>query len=183
MPFFLGPDKTSRGPRTHKGARKADNREMQDISIRRLAVADEKLAQQTFLIMAQVFNEDSAPLGSPYLKGLLSRSDFWAFAALVGKEVVGGITGFNLPLTRLERRELFIYDLAVKVDWQRKGIGRALFDSLRQAAAAEGIGEGFVLADDEDTHALDFYRALGASASPVTAFSFPTLSRRKRDSR
>jgi aminoglycoside 3-N-acetyltransferase I len=156
---------------------------MQDISIRRLAVADEKLAQQTFLIMAQMFNEDSAPLGSPYLKGLLSRGDFWAFAALVGKEVVGGITGFNLPLTRLERRELFIYDLAVKVDWQRKGIGRALFDSLRQAAAAEGIGEGFVLADDEDTHALDFYRALGASASPVTAFSFPTLSRRKRDSR
>lgn len=47
---------------------------------------------------------------------------FWAFAALVGKEVVG-ITGFNLPLTRLERRELFIYDLAVKVDRQRKGIG------------------------------------------------------------
>ena len=154
-------------------ARNADNLEMQDISIRRLAVADEKLAQQTFLIMAQVFKEDSARLSSPYLKDLLSRSDFWAFAALVGKEVVGGITGFYLPLTRLERRELFIYDLAVRVDWQRKGIGRALFDSLRQAAAAEGIGEGFVLADDEDTHALDFYRALGASASPVTAFSFP----------
>ena len=98
------------------------------------------MAQQTFLTMAQVFNEDSAPLGSPYLKDLLSRSDSWAFAALVGNEVVGGITGFALPLTRLERRELFIYDLAVKVDRQRKGIGRALFDSLRQAAAAEGIG-------------------------------------------
>jgi aminoglycoside 3-N-acetyltransferase I len=156
---------------------------MQDISITRLAATDEKLAQQTFLTMAQVFNEDSAPLGSPYLKSLLSRSDFWAFAALAAKEVVGGITGFNLPLTRLERRELFIYDLAVKVDWRRKGIGRALFDSLRQAAAAEGIGEGFVLADDEDKHALDFYRALGAFASRVTTFSFPTLSQWKRDSR
>ncbi len=154
---------------------------MQDISIRRLAVTDEKLAQQTFLTMAQVFNEESAPLGAPYLKGLLSRSDLWAFAALAGKEVVGGITGFNLSLTRVERRELFIYDLAVKVDWQRKGIGRAMFDSLRQAAAAEGIGEGFVLADDEDTHALDFYRALGASSLPATAFSFPTLSRQKTD--
>jgi aminoglycoside 3-N-acetyltransferase I len=154
---------------------------MQDISIARLTPADEKLARQTFLVMAQVFNEDSAPLGSPYLKGLLRRGDFWASAALVGKEVVGGITGFCLPLTRLERRELFIYDIAVKVDWQRKGIGRALFVSLRQAAAAEGIEDGFVLADDGDTHALDFYRALGATASPVTAFSFPALSRRKRD--
>ena len=156
---------------------------MQGVLIRRLTVMDAKLARQTFLTMAQVFNEDSAPLGPPYLKSLLSRSDFFAFVALAGEEVVGGITGFNLPLTRVERRELFLYDLAVKVEWQRKGIGRALFDSLRQAAAAEGIREGFVLSDDEDTHALDFYRALQASPSRVTAFSFPTLSLPKQDSR
>jgi aminoglycoside 3-N-acetyltransferase I len=29
-----------------------------------------------------------------------------------------------------------------------------------------------VLADDEDQHALDFYRALGGAASPVTMFDF-----------
>jgi aminoglycoside 3-N-acetyltransferase I len=153
-----------------------DNPEMYDISVWRLGVTDEKLAQQTFLTMAEVFNEDSAPLGASYLKCLLSRNDFFAFAALAGEEVVGGITAVSLPLTRLERRELFIYDLAVKREWQRKGIGRALFESLRQAAADQGIGEGFVLADNEDTDALRFYRGVGASASPVTAFSFSTLN-------
>jgi aminoglycoside 3-N-acetyltransferase I len=30
----------------------------------------------------------------------------------------------------------------------------------------------FVPADNGDTHALDFYRALGATASPVTMFVF-----------
>jgi hypothetical protein len=48
--------------------RNADNREMQDFSIKRLAITDEKLAQQTFLTMAEVFNEESALLGFPYLK-------------------------------------------------------------------------------------------------------------------
>lgn len=95
-----------------------------------------------------------------------------AFAAVAEGHVVGGITAFLLPLTRLEQREMFVYDIAVRVEWQRKGIGRALVNTLRQAASAEGIAEGFVLADNEDTHALDFYRALGASATPVTSFSF-----------
>jgi hypothetical protein len=34
------------------------------------------------------------------------------------------------------------------------------------------IAELFVAADNEDTHALDFYRALGGTASPVTIFEF-----------
>ena len=70
-------------------------------------------------------------------RALLSRQDFWAFVALAGEEVAGVITAFGLPLTRLERRELFIYDIAVKEDWQRKGIGRALVGAPRQAAPAE----------------------------------------------
>lgn len=151
---------------------------MQGVSIRRLAATDKQLAQQTFLTMAQVFDEESSVLSSPYLESLLGRQDFWAFAAVAGGQVVGGITAFLLPLTRLEQRELFVYDIAVQEEWQRKGIGRALVNTLRQAAAAEGIAEGFVLADNEDTHALDFYRALGASATPVTAFSFALGSAR-----
>ena len=39
-------------------------------------------------------------------------------------------------------------------------------------AAAEGIGVVFVPADDEDTHALDFYRAMGGEPQPVTIFTF-----------
>jgi aminoglycoside 3-N-acetyltransferase I len=149
---------------------------LQGVSVRRLAATDKQLAQQTFLTMAQVFDEEYAVLSSPYLESLLGRQDFLAFAAEAGGEIIGGITAFLLPLTRLERREVFVYDIAVRVEWQRKGTGRALVNSPWQAAAAEGIAEGFVVADNEDTHALDFYRALGGSATPVTAFSFALCS-------
>ena len=44
--------------------------------------------------------------------------------------------------------------------------------ALREAAAAAGITEVFVPADNDDTHALDFYRALGGDPAPVTMFTF-----------
>jgi aminoglycoside 3-N-acetyltransferase I len=43
---------------------------------------------------------------------------------------------------------------------------------LCEAAAAMGIDEVFAAADNDDRHALDFYRALGGSPSPVTFFLF-----------
>jgi hypothetical protein len=39
---------------------------------------------------------------------------------------------------------------------------------LRAEAALQGIDELFVLADDEDAHPLDFYRAVGGAPSSVT---------------
>ena len=75
-------------------------------------------------------------------------------------------------MTTMESPELFIYDIAVRPDYQRQGIGRALMTALRQAAAAEGIADLFVPADNDDRHALEFYRRLGGVAAPVTIFTF-----------
>lgn len=49
---------------------------------------------------------------------------------------------------------------------------RALVAALRAQAAQQGIGVVFVPADNDDTHALDFYHALGGTAAPVTIFTF-----------
>jgi aminoglycoside 3-N-acetyltransferase I len=45
-------------------------------------------------------------------------------------------------------------------------------ERLRADAAALGCRTLFVAADDEDTHALDFYRALGGAGAAVTMFTF-----------
>jgi aminoglycoside 3-N-acetyltransferase I len=63
---------------------------------------------------------------------------------------------------------LFAYDIAVRADHRRRGVGRA----LQAQAATLSINELFVLADNDDAHALDFYRALGGVASAVTMFDF-----------
>jgi aminoglycoside 3-N-acetyltransferase I len=61
--------------------------------------------------------------------------------------------------------------------WSSAGIGRRLVEALRDAANAIEA-DVFVPADDEDLHALDFYRALGGEPAPVTIFTFPAASSR-----
>jgi aminoglycoside 3-N-acetyltransferase I len=142
------------------------------MEIVRLTVADVALARRTFELLAGVFDEQPVPLGDAYLRTLLARPDFWALAARVDDEVLGGLTAHALPMTRAETGELFLYDLGVRADWRRRGVGRALVDALRDQGARAGIGVVFVPADGDDTHALDFYRALGGAEAPVAIFTF-----------
>jgi aminoglycoside 3-N-acetyltransferase I len=140
--------------------------------IKRLGPGDEPTAVTLFAMMAEVFEEERAPLPNTYVQKLLARDDLWILAAVEDDAVVGGLTAHVLPMTRSATSELFIYDLAVRVDRQRRGVGRALvLDLIARGAAAE-IGTAFVAADQEDLHALDFYRALGGDESPVSFFVF-----------
>jgi aminoglycoside 3-N-acetyltransferase len=140
----------------------------------RLGPGDRLRAKQLFTLMADVFAEPHTELDDGHVDRLLARSDFWAIAAFAGNDAVGGITAHTLPMTRTPSCEIFIYDVAVREDHRRRGVGRRLLDHLRAAAAAEDIRVLFVPADDDDQHALDFYRALGGAASPVTIFTFTT---------
>lgn len=142
------------------------------ITYRRLGRGDDALAQRTFAMMAAVFEEHREPLPEDYCAALLVRADMWIIAALEGDEPVGGITAHVLPMTRDATSELFIYDLAVRADRQRRGIGRALIGALREAGVAVGIEVAVVPVDNDDEHALEFYRAIGGAPSPVTLFVF-----------
>lgn len=129
-------------------------------------------------MMSAVFEEDSEerrdgePLRDADVTSLLEREEFWALVATEATEVVGGITAHTLPMTRSRSKELFIYDLAVRADRQRRGIGRALVNQLLSLARQGGVETAFVPADNEDAHALEFYRAVGGVASSVTFFTF-----------
>lgn len=145
---------------------------MTGVRTQRLTTADAPVALQMFELMAQVFAEPASPLSDEYLKRLLGRAEFWAIAAFAGDDLVGGLTAHTLPMTRAESSEIFIYDIAVCADRQRQGVGRLLISSLRADAAAEGIEDIFVPADNDDARALDFYRALGGEPLAVTHFTF-----------
>ena len=102
-----------------------------------------------------------------------SRAFASVIVAFVDGTVAGGLTAHTLAMTNFEGSEIFLYDIAVDPIHQRRGIGRALVDLLTTSAAALGIESVFVPADDEDLHALDFYRALGGRPTKTTIFDLP----------
>ncbi|MBL7990633.1 MAG: GNAT family N-acetyltransferase [Candidatus Kapabacteria bacterium] len=157
---------------------------MNSITIWRLSERHYSVARLLVTLMADVFGEEYGDeyknLSDSYLSHLLMRKDFWMLVALMDGNIIGGLTAHQLPMTRSESSELFIYDLAVHTQHQRKGIGRSLVDSLCTMALEAGISYVFVPADNEDTHALDFYSAIGGTPSPVTFFSFEISANEKK---
>ena len=143
-----------------------------EIDARRLHASDRLLAKRLFILMAQVFGERAEELSDSYVDALLANEGFWALAAFVEEELVGGITAYTIPLTREQTSTLFVYDVAVRADHQRRGVGRELMRALEVEAVRHAIDEVFVLVDDADADALDFYRALGGLPAAVTMFDF-----------
>ena len=123
-----------------------------------------------FALFAAVFETDHTEVSNDYAAELLARPEVWAYAATLDDVVIGGLTAHTLPMTRSESAEIFLYDLAVDTSAQRRGIGRQLIARLVADAAATGIDVVFVPADNDDTHALDFYRAIGGRPAEVTIF-------------
>lgn len=107
-----------------------------------------------------------------YLQRLLDQPDFWVFVALVGDEVVGGLTAYVLPQYYTEKPLVYLYDLAVSAQFQRRGVGRQLLADLTQQGRLAGVDEVFVQADGDDMIALDFYRGTGGNAEPVVHFTY-----------
>jgi aminoglycoside 3-N-acetyltransferase I len=140
--------------------------------VTRLREGDRARAQTLFSLMAEVFAEEHRPLRDAYVAELLARDSMWTLAATLGDAIVGGLTAHTLPMTRSESREILIYDIAVRADHQRRGVGRLLMSHLTRIAADAGIHDLFVPAENEDVHALEFYRAVGGTGAPVTFFTF-----------
>jgi len=144
------------------------------VVVERLLGGDVSRARAALAMMHEVLDDDPVALSDGYLGGVLANDACWVIAAFEGDEPVGCITGHELAMTRHERTELFVYDLAVRADRQRRGIGRRLVDALVAGAAAQGVGVVFVLADDEDVDAIAFYEGLGGRPAPVTMFDLGT---------
>ena len=139
-------------------------------AVRGLESGDVSLAKQLFALFAAVFETGDTEVSNDYAAALLAQPSLWAYVATLDDVVVGGLTAHTLPMTRSESAEIFLYDLAVDASAQRRGIGRQLVTGLVADAAAAGIDVVFVPADNDDTHALDFYRAIGGRPAEVTIF-------------
>jgi aminoglycoside 3-N-acetyltransferase I len=96
-----------------------------------------------------------------YLTRLLNKEHFIAVVAMNGKEVVGGLAAYELDKFEQDRREIYIYDLAVLERHRRQGIAAGMIAALSKIAAERDVYVIFVQADLGDGPAIALYESLG----------------------
>jgi aminoglycoside 3-N-acetyltransferase I len=96
-----------------------------------------------------------------YLTELLKKQHFVALVAMNGEEVVGGLTAYELDKFEQERREIYIYDLAVAEDHRRRRVATTMIDELGRIASKRSVCTIFVQADLGDGQAIALYQSLG----------------------
>lgn len=108
-----------------------------------------------------------------YLERLLNNDDIIFVVAKYEGEIIAGLTAYNLASIYYESNEVYVYDLAVHRDFQRKGIGTRLIEEIKRISCSKGDIEVYLQADFEDKYALDFYEKIGGVPEDVIHFSFP----------
>jgi len=120
-----------------------------------------------------VFEMNPFPYPSyDYLKKLLKNDKIIFIVAKFEDEIIGGLTAHELASTYFESNEVYVYDLAVHQDFQRKGIGTKLIEELKKISCNKGDKEIFLQADIDDKYAIEFYNKIGGVPEDVIHFSF-----------
>lgn len=144
------------------------------ITIKKLDNKDIDKFKELIRVFEDVFEMESFQLPDDhYLQQLLENESFFVFVALLDDKVVGGLTSYTLQQYYSTLPLVYIYDLAVKTEFQRQGIGKMLISSITNYCKGIDIEEVFVQADEEDGNAIEFYHATGATAEKVVHFYYP----------
>lgn len=145
-----------------------------NVEIFKLEPHDASTFQKLVGVFAEVFDMPPFAIPAPeYLQHLLRTPSFFAHVATVSGEVVGGITCYVLNQYYSTSSYVYVFDLAVHPRYQRQGLGSRLMAAVSDYSRTLGAEEVFVQADDEDVHALEFYRSTGGIPEKVTHFNYP----------
>lgn len=149
-------------------------REM-EITIKKIKNGDAEKLEQLARVYADVFEmgEFENPSAN-YFEQLAANESVLIFVAEKDGQVVGGLTSHILPSTYFQTAEVYVYDLAVKTEFQRQGIGTKLMNGIKNYCRKSNVREIFLQADTIDEHAVKFYKKIGGlPEEDVVHFSFP----------
>ncbi len=147
-----------------------------NVSYKLLSVTDVPLLKELLKVFGEAFEEPQTYQGAipsdAYLESLLGKSHFIALVALDGHRVIGGLAAYVLDKFEQERKEVYIYDLAVSSRYRRQGIATGLINNLKRIAKGLGSYVIFVQADAGDIPAIRLYESLGTKQD-VHQFDIP----------
>ncbi len=144
-----------------------------EIKIHKLSHKDVDKFTELIRLFEKVFEMTNFKIpGEKYLIQLIAKEDFIVFVAMSDNKIVGGLTAYTLQQYYSVTPLAFIYDIAVSSVAQRQGVGKLLISNLTKHCKENGFEEMFVLADEVDEHAIEFYRSTGATEERVRNFNY-----------
>jgi aminoglycoside 3-N-acetyltransferase I len=148
---------------------------------KQLSGKDLSLFKELLAVFGEAFEEPDTYQGAvpsdAYLRALLDKQHFIALVALDETKVIGGLAAYVLDKFERDRREMYIYDLAVQAGSRRKGVATGLINALKDIAAARDVYVIFVQADKEDRPAIKLYESFGITED-VFHFDIPVSGSR-----
>src|SRR5205085_1934029 len=66
-----------------------------------------------------------------------------------------------LPSGNGEPEHLLVYEIGVRKDARRRGVGRTLMQRLAELAGERGVRDAFLLTNESNAGAMAFYQAIG----------------------
>ncbi len=144
-----------------------------DITIEKLNPNDINKFTELIRVFEEVFEmKDFKMPDETYLQQLLKKEDFFVFVALLNNKVVGGLTSYIMQQYYSTSPLVYIFDLAVKREYQFKGIGKKLIAGNNTYCKEIGAEAVMVQADEADDYAIKFYNSTGAKAEKVIHFDY-----------
>jgi aminoglycoside 3-N-acetyltransferase I len=130
-----------------------------------LTAGDVGLLKALLRVFGEAFEDMDSYQGAvpsdDYLRSLLSTPHFIVVVALKEKDVIGGLVAYELQKFERDRREIYIYDLAVAESFRRQGVATGLIEELKRIAKTRGAYVIYVQADRGDDAAIALYESLG----------------------
>ena len=134
------------------------------IDVRRIGPGDVDAMEAANSLFNDVFGEEGyhgPPPTREYLGKLLADDKFVALTAHIDGEMVGALAGYEMIKFEAERSEFYIYDLAVREEYRRRGVATSLIEAVKPIALERGGWVIMVQADPPDAPAVALYDKLG----------------------
>lgn len=141
---------------------------MKNILIKNLQTTTE--LNELISVFSQAF-ESEYSTSETYLQTILQNKAAICLGAFSEQKIVGGVIAFEMTPIH-GTKELYLYDIAVHPDYQKRGIGAKLIEHVKAEAKTRDIGTIFVEAESEDEGAVTFYRKIGGEELTVNHFNF-----------
>ena len=130
-----------------------------------LAPSDVDALKELLRVFGEAFEDvetyQGAVPSADYLRSLLAAPHFIVVVSRHGDEVIGGLAAYELQKFERDRREIYIYDLAVAEAHRRQGVATGLIAELKRIARERRAYVIYVQADRGDAPAIALYEANG----------------------